>query len=97
MAIMMICVGAIGIMGCKGPFWPIPSAYLSGAGAAVGIALINSLGNLGGFFGPYVVGLGKQVTGSFSGGLYALAFLTFLGAIVTYFSIKVIKPGAANK
>ena len=97
MAIVMICVGAIGILGCKGPFWPIPSAYLSGAGAAAGIALINSLGNLGGFFGPYVVGLGKQVTGSFSGGLYALALLTFLGAIVTYFSIKVIKPGAANK
>jgi len=97
MAIVMICVGAIGIMGCKGPFWPIPSAYLSGAGAAAGIALINSLGNLGGFFGPYVVGLGKQATGSFSGGLYALALLTFLGAIVTYFSIKVIKPGAANK
>jgi ACS family tartrate transporter-like MFS transporter len=90
-SILMICVGAIGIMGAKGPFWPIPSAYLSGAGAAAGIALINSLGNLGGFFGPYVVGWGRQATGNFSGGLYALAILTFLGIIVTYFSVKVIK------
>ncbi|HUK99316.1 MAG TPA: MFS transporter [Nitrospirota bacterium] len=91
MAIMMICLGAIGIMGCKGPFWPIPSAYLSGAGAAAGIALINSLGNLGGFFGPYIVGLGKQMTNSFTGGLYALALLTLAGAIVTFFSVKVAK------
>jgi MFS transporter, ACS family, tartrate transporter len=90
-AIMMICVGAIGIMGCKGPFWPIPSAYLSGAGAAAGIALINSLGNLGGFFGPYIVGYGKQMTNSFTGGLYALALLTLAGAIVTFFTIKVSK------
>jgi ACS family tartrate transporter-like MFS transporter len=90
-AIMMICVAAIGIMGCKGPFWPLPSAYLSGAGAAAGIALINSLGNLGGFFGPYIVGYGMQKTNSFTGGLYALAFLTLVGAIVTFFSVKVSK------
>ena len=45
-AIMMLCVATIGIMGVKGPFWPIPSAYLSGAGAAAGIAFINSVGNL---------------------------------------------------
>ena len=95
-AIMMICVGAIGIMGAKGPFWPLPSAYLSGAGAAAGIALINSLGNLGGFFCPYIVGWGKQATGSFSGGLYALAVLTFLGIIVIYFSVKVVRPETAK-
>ncbi len=96
-AIMMICVGAIGIMGAKGPFWPLPTGYLSGVGAAAGIALINSLGNLGGFFCPYIVGWGKQATGSFSGGLYALALLTFLGMIVIYFSVKVIRPETAKK
>jgi ACS family tartrate transporter-like MFS transporter len=90
-AIMMICIAAIGIMGCKGPFWPIPSAYLSGAGAAAGVALINSVSNLGGFFGPYIVGYGKQMTNSFTGGLYALAFMTLVGAIVTFFTIKVSK------
>ena len=94
--IMMICVGVIGIMGSQGPFWSLPSAYLSGAGAATGIALINSVSSLGGFFGPYMVGWGKQATGSFSGGLYALALLTLLGIIVIYFSVKVIRPETAK-
>jgi ACS family tartrate transporter-like MFS transporter len=96
-AIAAISVATIGIMGCKGPFWPLPSSYLSGAGAAAGIALINSLGNLGGFAGPYVVGWAKQVTNSFSGGLYALAALTLAGAIVAFFTIKIHKPETSKK
>jgi ACS family tartrate transporter-like MFS transporter len=96
-AIAAISVATIGIMGCKGPFWPLPSSYLSGAGAAAGIALINSLGNLGGFAGPYVVGWAKQVTNSFTGGLYALAALTLAGAIVALLAIKVHKPAEAKK
>ena len=90
-AIVAISFATIGIMGCKGPFWPLPSTYLSGAGAAAGIALINSLGNLGGFAGPYMVGWAKQVTNSFSGGLYALALLTFAGAVVAFFTVKTVK------
>ena len=96
-AIAAISIATIGIMGCKGPFWPLPSTYLSGAGAAAGIALINSLGNLGGFAGPYVVGWAKQVTNSFSGGLYALAALTLAGAIVAFFTIKIHKPAVVKK
>jgi len=91
-AIMMICVAAVGIMGCRGPFWPLPAAYLSGAGAAAGIALINSLGNLGGFAGPYMIGWAKQVTNSYSGGLYALALLSFAAIVVAFFIVKVHKP-----
>jgi len=90
-ALMLICVGAIGIMGCKGPFWPLPSAYLTGAGAAAGIALINSLGNLGGFTGPYIIGWARQATGSFSGGLYGLAALALIAVFVTFFTVKVKK------
>jgi len=90
-AIVAICFGAIGIMGCKGPFWPLPSAYLSGAGAAAGIALINSVGNLGGFVGPYMIGWTKQVTNTFSSGLYVLAFVGLAGAVVTYMTVKVLK------
>jgi ACS family tartrate transporter-like MFS transporter len=90
-AIVAISFATIGIMGCKGPFWPLPSTYLSGAGAAAGIALINSLGNLGGFAGPYVVGWAKQVTNSFTGGLYALALLTLAGALVAFFTVKTVK------
>ena len=90
-AIAAIIFGAIGIMGCKGPFWPLPSAYLTGAGAAAGIALINSVGNLGGFVGPYMLGWTKQVTNSFSGGLYFLALVALAGAVVTFFTVKVVK------
>ena len=90
-SIMLICVAAIGIMGAKGPFWPLPSAYLTGAGAAAGIAPINSLGNLGGFAGPYIVGWAKQATGSYSGGLYAVAVLALAAVVVTFFSVKVRK------
>ena len=90
-AIAAISFATIGIMGAKGPFWPIPSAYLTGAGAAAGIAFINSLGNLGGFAGPYMVGFAKRMTNSFSGGLYALALMTFMGAIVTVFAVRIQK------
>jgi ACS family tartrate transporter-like MFS transporter len=96
-AIFAISIATVGIMGAKGPFWPIPSAYLkTGTGAAAGIAFINSLGNLGGFAGPYVVGWAKQVTNSFSGGLYALATITLLGAFVTLVSIRVKKNGMTD-
>jgi ACS family tartrate transporter-like MFS transporter len=90
-AIAAIIFGAIGIMGCKGPFWPLPSAYLTGAGAAAGIALINSVGYLGGFVGPYMLGWTKQVTNSFSGGLYFLALVALAGAVATFFTVKVVK------
>ena len=96
-AIAAICFAAVGIMGCKGPFWPLPSAYLSGAGAAAGIALINSVGNLGGFVGPWTVGLAKQMTGTFESGLYALALGAFLAAILTFFTVKVVKKPAENQ
>lgn len=87
-AIAALCFATVGIMGGKGPFWPLPSAYLSGAGAATGLALINSIGNLGGFFGPWAVGLAKQMTNTFSGGLYALALIALAGAICTVISVK---------
>jgi len=96
-AIAAICFGAVGIMGCKGPFWPLPSAYLTGAGAAAGIALINSVGNLGGFVGPYMLGWTKQATGTFSSGLYVLGAIAFAGALLTYVTVKVIKlPAKQN-
>ena len=93
-ALVLICVASVGIMGCKGPFWPLPSAYLTGAGAAAGIALINSLGNLGGFVGPYLIGLAKHSTNSYSGGLYGLAGACILAVFVTFFTVKVRKTAA---
>ena len=57
--------------------------FLSGAAAATGIATINSIGNLGGFAGPAMIGWIKDQTGSFSGGLYFVAGLLVLSAVVT--------------
>ena len=57
-------------------------------GAAAGIALINSLGNLGGFFGPWWIGIMKDATGSFAGGLYGLALLSFISAVVCWLFLK---------
>src|SRR4051812_8726450 len=53
-SVVMMSIAAIGIYGTKAPFWPLPSMFLSGSAAAGGIALINSVGNLGGFAGPYM-------------------------------------------
>jgi ACS family tartrate transporter-like MFS transporter len=56
--------------------------FLSGAGLAAGIAWINSIGNLGGFFGPWYVGVMKDLTGNYAGGLYGLALLGLIATIV---------------
>jgi ACS family tartrate transporter-like MFS transporter len=65
-----LCVAWSGLKSCQGPFWAIPPTFLSGTAAAGGIALINSVANLGGQFGPWLVGLLKKHTGSFDAGLY---------------------------
>jgi MFS transporter, ACS family, tartrate transporter len=76
-------VAAIGFYGSKGPFWSMPPMFLTGMAAAASIAWINSLGNLGGFFGPSIVGWVKDLTGSFAGGLYALAAFALMAAVVS--------------
>jgi ACS family tartrate transporter-like MFS transporter len=75
-------LAAMGLYGTKGPFWAMPPMLLTGTAAATGIAWINSVGNLGGFVGPTVVGWARQGSGSFAGGLYALAAFAALSAVV---------------
>ena len=76
-------VATVGLYGSKPAFWPLPSAFLTGTAAAGGIALVNSIGNLGGFVGPSVIGWIKEASGSFLGGLYVVAGLLCLSAILT--------------
>lgn len=80
-------VAAIGIYGSKPAFWPLPTAFLSGTAAAGGIALVNSIGNLGGFIGPYVVGWIKDSTQTYEAGLYFLAACAALSAILAHFVV----------
>jgi ACS family tartrate transporter-like MFS transporter len=82
MAIVMLSIGLFFLLGGHGVFWTMPAALLSGAAAAAGIALINSIGNLGGFAGPYLVGLVKDATGSTNGGLVVLAIILAVGAVL---------------
>jgi ACS family tartrate transporter-like MFS transporter len=87
-----LCVAALGTFAATPPFWSLPTAFLRGAAAAGGIALINSVGNLGGFAGPYLVGWLKDWTGSFSGGLLVLAAAPALAALMT---LRVKPPASA--
>jgi MFS transporter, ACS family, tartrate transporter len=73
----------IGISSSKPPLWSMPTLFLSGPAAAAGIATINSIGNLGGFVGPAMIGWIKDRTGSFEGGLYFVAGLLLLSAVLT--------------
>jgi MFS transporter, ACS family, tartrate transporter len=78
-----MCLALVGIYGTRPTFWPLPSIFLSGTAAAGGIALINSIGNLGGYVGPFVVGWIKESTNSFQMALYFLAGCSLaLGAFV---------------
>jgi ACS family tartrate transporter-like MFS transporter len=80
-AMIALTVAAVGDLSTRGPFWALPTRFLSGSAAAAGIGLINMFGSLGGFVGPYAVGIGRQVTGSFAGGLVFLALLLLLAAV----------------
>src|SRR3982074_1605060 len=70
-----LCVAGFGIFANLPVFWTLPTAFLSGAAAAAGIAVINSVGNLAGFAGPFAMGWIKDHTGSYAGGLLLLAAL----------------------
>ena len=90
-------IAAMGFYGSKGPFWAMPPMFLTGTAAAASIAWINSIGNLGGFFGPWYVGVMKDVTGSYSGGLYGLALLCLGAAIVCAFFLHIPNVVAARE
>jgi MFS transporter, ACS family, tartrate transporter len=97
-----ICVATFGIYAARPPFWPMPSLFLTGTSAAAGIALVNSLGNLGGYVGPFIVGWIKDATGGFQAALYFLAASALLSAIVSFVATRasraptaVVKPSLA--
>jgi ACS family tartrate transporter-like MFS transporter len=92
--IIAISIAAIGIYGSKPPFWPLPSRFLSGTAAAGGIAMMNSIGNLGGFVGPYIVGWLRTITEGYGAALFFLSACSLASAVMT---LIVIKPERAVK
>src|SRR6266567_3274474 len=90
-------IAAIGFYGSKGPFWAMPPMFVTGMTAAATIAWINLLGNLGGFFGPSIVGWVRELTGSFAGGLYALAGFALMAAIVAALWLHIPRHAVASE
>jgi ACS family tartrate transporter-like MFS transporter len=82
MMMVVIILAQMGNASIAPTFWTLPTAMLSGAAAAGGIAMINAVGNLGGFLGPYLVGTIKDATGSFSLGLLAISMGALVSSIV---------------
>jgi ACS family tartrate transporter-like MFS transporter len=78
-----LSIAAMGDLCTRGPFWALPSRFLSGSALAAGIALINTMAALGGFVGPTMVGYVRQVTGGFTGGLLFLSALLVFAAVGT--------------
>jgi MFS family permease len=94
-AFVAICFAAIGFKAASALFWPIPQSYLDARIAAAVIALINSIGNLGGFVAPTAFGFLEETTGSIEGGLYGLAATSLIAAVVIFFARTA--PGAKGK
>ena len=93
LALIAICVAAMGIFAAISPFWELPAAALAGAAAASGIALINSLGNLGGFAAPYAAGALDDLTGNSKSGLLMLAAVLLITATATFLYGRKIDGG----
>ena len=78
-----LTVGAFGVFAALPIFWTLPTAFLAGAAVAPGVAAINSIGNLSSYFGPFVMGWIKDLTGGFAGGLVTIAACAAAGLAIT--------------
>jgi MFS transporter, ACS family, tartrate transporter len=84
LAAFALTICAMGLYSALSTFWTLPTGFLTGSAAAGGIALINSIGNLGGFVGPYAVGWIKDATGETTLGLVVLAGCLIMAGVVTF-------------
>ena len=77
-----VSIAAMGVFSAIPSFWALPAQFLTGAAAAGGIGLINSIGNLGGFAAPYATGALNQFTGSDKAGMWAVGIIMLVSAVV---------------
>ena len=98
LSLFFICISTAGIYSFVGTWWTIPNSFMSEGTAAVGIAIINSVGNLGGFIGPYAVGFLKDMTGSTAAGMYVLSsFALFACLSVVIIPRRMIRTEGTGK
>jgi MFS transporter, ACS family, tartrate transporter len=94
-ALLGMSAATVGIYGSRAAFWPMPSIFLTGTAAAGAIASINATGNLGGYFGPFIVGWIKDSTKSFEAGLYFLAACSLMAAGIAFIAARAAGDRAA--
>jgi ACS family tartrate transporter-like MFS transporter len=90
-ALVLFSAAFAGVVSAYPSLWAIPSSFLGASAAAASIGLINSVGNLGGFYGPYTIGWLSDKMGSYAGGLWAVAAALFLSGAV----VLVVRPSGA--
>ncbi|WP_102706527.1 MFS transporter [Terribacillus saccharophilus] len=88
LSFVLLTIALCGAFGAYSPFWAIPPSFLTESAAAGAIALINSIGNLGGFFGPYAVGYIRDTTGSFTMSMIFLGISMILSSLIIIFLVK---------
>lgn len=79
-----LTISTMGMLSCVPTFYTLPASFLTSRGCAGGMALINSIGNIGGFFGPFLVGLTISITGKSQNGLYLLSVLVLFSPLLIY-------------
>lgn len=82
LVLLGLACAMVGVLSAFGPFYSLPSSFLTGPAAAGGIALVNSIANFGGFLGPYLVGILKEWSGGYAAAYAALATFLILAAVL---------------
>jgi len=95
--ILAFSVAAFGLQGSQPIFWTLPSAILTGPAAAASFALINAIGSLAGFWGPWIIGVMKDRSGSFGSGMLVLSTFGFIAAVLVFITASSATSRAANR
>ena len=94
LSVCLLCLLAVGVYSSPSPFWALPNEFLTGYSGAAGIALINSVGNLGGFVGPLAIGFATQRSGTLATGLAVTAVPVFMAAMLVLLLPKKVRQSA---
>jgi nitrate/nitrite transporter NarK len=87
LAVLLLAVATAGHLSSLSVFWTIPSTYLASSSAAAGIAIVSSIGSLGGLVGPSIIGYVKSITGSLSLGLQVAGCIVLAGGVILLIGI----------